>query len=139
MEGDFETGECFPLLEPEPRKDSMFCDTKNQPHTPVYRSKTAHTSNLAMDNPLLAIHENGAIGDQNRYQSDCETCQQNWDLLNRNQALAPVEADVKTRDNPSTEANPACLNFDLDGLLPSVDQQQVRLGQILAAKDVSIH
>lgn len=138
LEGDFETGECFPLLEPEPRKDPVYCDTKNQQlHMPVYRSKTTQaSSHPAADNPLLlAIRENGAIGDQNRFQSDCETCQQNWDLLNRNQ---PTSIDVKPRDNPPAEANPACLNFDLDGLLPSVDQQQVRLGQILAAKDVEL-
>lgn len=138
LESDLESGESFPLLEPEPRKDSIYCDTKNKLHLPVYRSKSGHTPNLATDNPLLALHENGVIGDQSRYQSDCETCQQNWDLLNRNQALAAVDDEAKTKDSRSTEANPACLNFDLDGLLPSVDQQQVRLGQILAAKDVSL-
>ena len=102
------------------------------------------------------VMENGSgvVMEEKRFRSDCETCQQNWDLLNHNQALNPVDPgwdrklkqeEQSSRDTglvtiasmqPMEGNSAACLNFDLDGLLPSVDRQQVRLGQILAAKDV---
>lgn len=83
---------------------------------------------------------------QNHYQSDCPTCQKNWDLLNRNQRHSIAEHNG-VNSNGETKAplltfprngdsTPTCLSFDLDGLLPSVDRQQVRLGQILASKEV---
>lgn len=82
---------------------------------------------------------------QNYYQGDCPTCQKNWDLLNRNResrilslmnsSCKPVSATLANVTRPS-DSSPACLSFDMDGLLPSVDRQQLRLGQILAAKEV---
>ena len=129
LESDFEVGESFPLLEPEPLKDSI-CLDKNQFPVPFYRSKAASVD-------ADVVEENGLSMEPNRYQSDCETCQKNWDLLNRNQE-SHVDPLFKTKETALTRRPvDACLNFDLDGLLPSVDEQQVRLGQILLAKEVS--
>ena len=82
----------------------------------------------------------------NHYQNDCPTCQKNWDLLNRNQRHSKTERfpvnkhierrDILTTPNRPGDPTPTCLSFDLDGLLPSVDRQQVRLRQILASKEV---
>ncbi|XP_057378844.1 myotubularin-related protein 4-like isoform X3 [Daphnia carinata] len=131
-DGDMEAGECFPLLEPEPEQLSPIGEPISLPH-------------------VLASEDDGEESDTDRqhpYHSDCPTCQKNWDLLNRGQMQGKTGQSIKHNDGeqkstPETTtrpgySTPTCLSFDLDGLLPSVDRQQVRLGQILAAKDAEL-
>jgi hypothetical protein len=93
--------------------------------------------------------EDSEVDGRNSYLNNCPTCKRNWDLLNRNQTHskadpAPMtfndgeEKAIATTMTRLGDSTATCLGYDLDGLLPSIDRQQVRLGQILAAKDVSI-
>lgn len=146
-----EGGESFPLLEPEPVKESYSREVRDPPGS-IGRFRPKEQK-LLMDGPLsfspILINEEDEepeTDSQNPYQSDCPTCQKNWDLLNRNHKHTKAEGAPVNRDaeGKSTLVTPTrlsdstltCLSFDLDGLLPSVDRQQVRLGQILASKEV---
>lgn len=152
-----EGGESFPLLDPEPVKESSYRQHQdpqilvNRVHSKEQKSSIGEPFSKSHVPATKGDEEESDIDARNPYLTDCPTCQKNWDLLNRSQVQtkpeqAPVRSDGEQKTMPSTtarlsELNAACLSFDLDGLLPSVDRQQVRLGQILAAKDVcySVH
>ncbi|XP_057378847.1 myotubularin-related protein 3-like isoform X5 [Daphnia carinata] len=153
-DGDMEAGECFPLLEPEPVKE---CSSREHQEA---HNLVSHFHSKEQLSPIgepislphvLASEDDGEESDTDRqhpYHSDCPTCQKNWDLLNRGQMQGKTGQSIKHNDGeqkstPETTtrpgySTPTCLSFDLDGLLPSVDRQQVRLGQILAAKDAEL-
>ncbi|XP_032789509.1 myotubularin-related protein 3 isoform X2 [Daphnia magna] len=153
-DGDMEAGECFPLLEPEPVKESSnrkHQDTRNlmnRFHSKEQISPIGEPFSLPHVLASEGDGEESDIDGQNRYHSDCPTCQQNLDLLNRGKMQSKADQATKRNDGeqkstPETTTRPreltaTCLSFDLDGLLPSVDRQQVRLGQILAAKDAEL-
>ena len=148
-----EGGECFPLLEPEPVREPVPPRENHDSPTsvPRFRSKERKPSiEEPLSLPQIIANEEDCedpeVDSRNPYQSDCPTCQRNWDLLNRNQRHTkaehgPVNSDGEAKASlisPTRlgDSTPVCLSFDLDGLLPSVDRQQVRLGQILATKEV---
>ena len=99
---------------------------------------SAAASSNVVEGPAIPVSD-GHI----QYQGNCLNCKKNWDLLNRNQG-ADLSCSSSSREESSSvlnnsrtaDSSPACLSFDLDGLLPSVDKLQVRLDQILAAKEV---
>lgn len=152
-DGDLEGGECFPLLEPEPVREPVPPRENQDSSTSIsrFRSKERKPS---LEEPLSLPQitgneedcEDTEMDSRNQYQSDCPTCQKNWDLLNRNQRHSKAGHTLVNSDEESKAtlisttrpgySTPTCLSFDLDGLLPSVDRQQVRLGQILATKEV---
>jgi len=148
-----EANESFPLLEPEPSKTLFYRESPSALSfslTGSREKKSSPTSGAlptGPQNPTIEDDEgNLTMNGQNYYQGDCPTCQKNWDLLNRNQetrilslmngSCKPVTTNPANVTRPS-DSSPACLSFDTDGLLPSVDRQQLRLGQILAAKEVT--
>ena len=147
-----EANESFPLLEPEPSKTLFYRESPSALSfslTGSQEKKISPTSGAlptGPQNPTIEDDEGSlTMNGQNYYQGDCPTCQKNWDLLNRNQetrilslmngSCKPVTTTPANVTRPS-DSSPACLSFDTDGLLPSVDRQQLRLGQILAAKEV---
>lgn len=81
----------------------------------------------------------GSLGD-GHFNADCPTCRSNWNLLNGLSSSAVVaDTLLKVPVGPNTNSSSAaCLNFDLDGLLPCFDRQQVRLKHILALKEMEI-
>lgn len=149
MEGN----ETFPLLEPEPIKEAYRREShdtlKSVARFPLKEQKSSMKKASTFP-PLRGSEDDGEhieMDSYNLYQSNCSTCQKNWDLLNRNERhnkteLAHPNEDIGTKPKGRTtpwlsDPIPKCLSFDLDGLLPSTDRQQVRLRQILASKEVS--
>ncbi|XP_046642401.1 myotubularin-related protein 3-like isoform X3 [Daphnia pulicaria] len=154
-DGDMEAGESFPLLEPEPVKEPSYKEHQDPlPSMTHFRSKQLKSP---LEEPLclpqnIASEEDGEdseVDGRNSYLNNCPTCKRNWDLLNRNQTHskadpAPMtfndgeEKAIATTMTRLGDSTATCLGYDLDGLLPSIDRQQVRLGQILAAKDAEL-
>ena len=147
-----EAGESFPLLEPEPVREPSHREHQDPlPSVTHFRSKQDQSS---LEEPhslsqIIASEEDGeeSVDVRNLYLDNCPTCKRNWDLLNRNQTHSKIDQALMTNDGKEKlivttitrrpdESSATCLGYDLDGLLPSIDRQQVRLGQILAAKDV---
>lgn len=137
-------------MEPEPSKTPFYRESPSLSFS-LTRSEDRKSSpiggNVALPQILTSEDDENSLmmNGQNSYQGDCPTCQKNWDLLNRNQETrisllvnggSSKEATVSTVLTRPTDSSPVCLSFDMDGLLPSVDRQQLRLGQILATKEV---
>ena len=130
----------FPLLEPIAVVGSVD-DAPSPPPPPVPESSRVNGRRIA----VVAADEEEPSEDMAalyRSKEDCPTCLQNWDLLKRKQssaepAVGPPPLPSAMGAGVPTPAYASCLNFDLDGLMPCVDRQQIRLRQILAAKDVS--
>ena len=162
-----ETVENFPLLEPLSSPGLSYRPDAKVVRTIVPTYQKPKGNGLShRDDPIpmeTFICEEGENVDEvdNRFNGDCQTCQKNWDLLNRNQgSLHRVPSDPMTNGHSLSVAAPAsvarqgllsvnssgggggsssnspCLNFDLDGLLPCIDRQQMRLRSILAYKEV---
>ena len=162
-----ETVENFPLLEPLSSPGLSYRPDAKVVRTIVPTYQKPKGNGLShRDDPIpmeTFICEEGENVDEvdNRFNGDCQTCQKNWDLLNRNQgSLHRVPPDPMTNGHSLSVAAPAsvarqgllsvnssgggggsssnspCLNFDLDGLLPCIDRQQMRLRSILAYKEV---